>query len=261
MSHISVILYSSYTHHKIHPQSIHLSLYFMNASLDLTETISLTKTIIIKNLIDYIGVFLRLHFSFHKLPHPLQNMHSYRPCPTLQRTTPTTLSFLHPRRKRSLQGRKEKSRQNQISNYNSLLYYCILVPANFSYNFFYSSSAKKTSSPLTFCSTQKSHYCRTFLLTTSLTTQCYLFKCCTCFCPRVLYMYALEYLLRLNNYLCHDMLVCYYLDALLKLNYVSAFFSFNLAVNRTTLSFPSTLKSLERNPLSHSSCNTCVHHS
>lgn len=224
MSHISVILYSSYTHHKIHPQSIHLSLYFMNASLDLTETISLTKTIIIKNLIDYIGFFLRLHFSFHKLPHPLQNMHSYRPCPTLQRTTPTTLSFLHPRRKRSLQGRKEKSRQNQISNYNSLLYYCILVPANFSYNFFYSSSAKKTSSPLTFCSTQKSHYCRTFLLTTSLTTQCYLFKCCTCFCPRVLYMYALEYLLRLNNYLCHDMLVCYYLDALLKLNYVSAFF-------------------------------------
>jgi len=184
----------------------------MNASLNLTKTIFLTNYF--KEFIWLHRYYFKTFFSFPKLPRPLQHIHTYRPCPILQRATPTTLSFLHPRRKRSLQGRKEKSRQYSISNYNSLLYYYILLPINFSYNFIYSSSAIKSFSPLTSCSTRKSYNCRKFLFTTSLTTQCYLFKCCTCCCSR-LYMYAFEYLLCLTNYLFHDVLVCYYLDALL----------------------------------------------
>jgi hypothetical protein len=115
LSHDSTIIHTSDIPPKNYLKHAHLPPTFIKTSINQTTTISPIKsTNIILNIINYLSNSLRYLFSFYKLSHS-RDMHSYRPCPLLQRTIPTTSSLLNPRHQKSLQGRKGKPHQYQIS--------------------------------------------------------------------------------------------------------------------------------------------------
>jgi len=101
---------------------------------------------------------LKYLFSSYKLPHS-RNVHSYRPCPLLQRTIPTTSSNLNPRQQKRQRGRKGKLHQYQISNIISFLYYYLLFSVHVNDNSTYHSShSHVTLLPSAPCLNNISHY-------------------------------------------------------------------------------------------------------
>ena len=128
------IFHKSETTSLIYPQNISLAqVYTIPPRPEKTHFLSHYNTIInMKILTVYITKLLRYIFSLYQLPQP-RYMYSYRSCPILQRIAHTRTLFLNPNHKKRLQGRKEKPRQHQISNINSLIYSYLLLPANIIY--------------------------------------------------------------------------------------------------------------------------------
>ena len=112
-------------------------------------------------------------FSFYKLPHS-RNMHSYRPCPLLQRTIPTTSSLLNPRHQKRLRGRKGKLHQYQISNIISFLYYYLLFSVHVNDNSTYHSSHSHVTLPSAPCLNHISHYSNIVIMILPLYIYAYL---------------------------------------------------------------------------------------